>query len=84
MLVEVTTFRLAPGVEETAFLEADARAQEAAMLGTPRALRRTTARGDDGGWLVLVLWDDLPAGPDPVLEGWADPTSVSTARYRTL
>lgn len=84
MLVEVTTFRLAPGVDEVAFLRADAEEQEAAMLRTPRALRRTTARGEDGDWLVLVLRDDGPADPLPFPGAWADAASVVTARYRTL
>lgn len=84
MLVEVTTFRLAAGADEAAFLRADAEEQQAAMLRLPRALRRTTARADDGGWLVLVLRAAPPGEPDAFPGTWAAPGTVSTARYTTL
>jgi hypothetical protein len=84
--VEVTTFRLADGVDEAAFLAADARAQTDVYYQHPGVVRRTTARGEDGEWLVTVLWgspDDV-APPTPDLDALVDPASVRTARYRTL
>jgi hypothetical protein len=55
--VELTTFRLRDGVDEAAFLEADAAVQAFAHV-QPGLIRRTTAREAAGGddWLVLTLW----------------------------
>jgi len=86
VLVELTTFRLADGVDEAAFLVADAERQ-AELNPEPGFVRRTTARGDDGGWLVLALWwtaghaDDAPP---PVPTDLVDPASVRRERYTTL
>jgi hypothetical protein len=56
MLIELLTFRLVAGADETAFLEADARVQQLFFPHQPGAIRRTTARGIDGEWLVVTLW----------------------------
>jgi hypothetical protein len=86
VLVELTTFRLAPGVDEATFLAADAELKEE-LNPQPGFLRRTTARGGDGGWLVLVLWasaahaDDAPA---PVPGALVDAGSLRRERYTTL
>jgi heme-degrading monooxygenase HmoA len=54
-IVELTTFRLAEGVTDDAFLDLDRRIQTELVPNHPGFLRRTTARhGDD--WLVLTLW----------------------------
>ncbi len=86
MLLETTTFRLAPGADEGAFLAADGELQEAL---SPRAgfLRRTTARNETGEWLVLVHWDSAAhadAAPPPIPADLVDAASVRTARYATL
>jgi heme-degrading monooxygenase HmoA len=62
-VVEVTTFRLAEGVSDDAFLALDKRIQT--ELGPNRSgfLRRTTARHGQE-WLVVTLWwseDDAAA-----------------------
>jgi len=49
-------FRLPPGGDEAALLAADRRVQEEFSYQQPGLLRRTTARGEDGSWIVIVLW----------------------------
>jgi len=61
-IVEVTTFRLAEGIGDNAFLALDKRIQTELVPNQPGFLRRTTARhGED--WLVVTLWasDDAAA-----------------------
>ena len=55
-VIEITRFRLAPGTDEAAFLAADRKVQEDFAYQQPGMLRRTTARGNDGGWIVIDLW----------------------------
>lgn len=85
MIVDTLVFRLADGVDEATFLDADRRAQTDVYYQHPGCLRRTTARGADGEWLVTVLWessdDDVPLGE---LGGLLDPASVRRGRYSTL
>ena len=57
MVIEIVTFRLADGTDEAAFLTADQRVQTEFFYLQPGLVRRTTARGADGDWLVLVFWD---------------------------
>jgi heme-degrading monooxygenase HmoA len=57
MLIETVTFRLAADTDESAFLNADKRVQTEFLPNQRGFLRRTTARGHDGEWLVVVLWD---------------------------
>jgi hypothetical protein len=51
-------------------------------------VRRTTARGENGEWLVVTLWssaaeaDAAPAATD--FMALVDPASVSLQRYATL
>ena len=67
-VVEITTFRLAEGVSDEAFLALDRRLQTELVPNQPGFLRRTTARHGDE-WLVVTLWsteDDrrrLRSGP---------------------
>jgi hypothetical protein len=94
-VIEVTTFRLRAGVEETDFFTLDKAVQEEFIAAHPGFLRRTTARGNDGRWLVVTLWTGETeadhsatlAVDDPVVGAFMaalDPTSVESARYRTL
>jgi len=55
-VIETLTFQLAPGTAQSAFLEADQRVQTDFFYRQPGLARRTTARGGDGEWLVVVLW----------------------------
>ncbi len=56
MIVEVTTFRLRADVDEEAARAADHEVQVAFAHHQRGLLRRTTAVGADGEWLVLTLW----------------------------
>jgi hypothetical protein len=55
-VIETTTFRLAEGVADAAFLEADEQVRTGFLYKQPGLMRATTARGDDGEWVVVVLW----------------------------
>jgi hypothetical protein len=94
-VIEIMRFRLAPGSGEAAFLAADRRVQEEFAYQQPGLLRRTTARGADGGWIVIDLWRSA-ADADACDARWEndgvaqafmallDPSSVSTERYQEL
>jgi hypothetical protein len=56
MVIETRTFRLAAGVDEASFREADARLQVEFAYRQRGLLRRTAAMGEDGEWLVVNLW----------------------------
>jgi hypothetical protein len=55
-VIEIMRFRLPPDGDEAAFLAADRRVQEEFAYHQPGLLRRTTARGEDGGWIVVDVW----------------------------
>jgi hypothetical protein len=55
-VIEITRFRLREGTDESMFIEADARLQREFAYRQPGLLRRTTAHGEDGGWIVIHLW----------------------------
>jgi hypothetical protein len=86
VLLETTTFRLAEGVDPAAFLAADEALQ--AELNPRRGfVRRTTARGEAGEWLVLAMWwsaDAADAAPPAVPLDLVDAASVRTGRYQAL
>ena len=88
-------FRLRPGADEAAFLAADKRVQEEFAYQQPGLLRRTTARGQDGRWIVIDLWRseadsdacDARWELDPVPQafmGLVDRSSVTVDRYEPL
>ena len=86
MLLETTTFRLADAVDEADFLAADG-ARQAELSPRPGFVRRTTARGEAGEWLVLAMWwsaAEADAAPAAVPEDLVDPGSVRRARFETL
>jgi hypothetical protein len=94
-VIEIMRFRLVPGGDEAAFLAADRRVQEDFAYQQPGLVRRTTARGDDGGWIVIDLWRsaadaracDARWEHDPVTQGFMallDRSTVSTERYQEL
>lgn len=92
-VIETTTLRLADGVDDAAFLAADEKVRTGFLYRQPGLMRATTAVGDDGEWIVVVLWasdDDAAsaetrARTDPAngeLMALADATSVKRKRYR--
>ena len=95
MIVENRTFRLAEGTSEDDFVRADAECQTDFVYQQPGLIRRTTARGADGSWLVTTLWDSLDDAEaaeraereDPSATGWlalVDPRSMETRRFEAL
>jgi hypothetical protein len=95
LVIEIMTFRLAPDTGEAAFLAADRRVQEEFAYHQAGLLRRTTARGQGGGWIVIDLWRsaadadacDARWERHPVTQGFMallDRSSVSTERYEEL
>jgi hypothetical protein len=86
VLLETTTFRLADGVDEAAFLAAD-EALQADLSPRRGFVRRTTARGEAGEWLVLTMWwsaEVADAAPPAIPSELVDPASVRRARFSTL
>ena len=87
MLIEITTFRLAAGVSEEDFLAADERVRTGVLYRAPDIVRATTARSDDGHWVLVVLWgSDQPAVDVMATElaALVDAESVEQRRYRTF
>jgi hypothetical protein len=95
LVIETITFRLADGATEDAFLAADARVQIDFAYQQYGILRRTTARGPDGEWLVVVFWHseddaenaarsfaDHPATKD--FRAAVDRSTYAIRRYVTL
>lgn len=95
MVIEILRFRLAPGVDRMAFLAADRRVQTEFAYQQPGLLRRTTAQGDAGDWIVIDLWQS-EAHADACAHRWSghpapaafmallDAATVNTERYRPL
>jgi len=88
-------FRLPPGADEAAFLAADRRLQEEFAYQQPGLLRRTTARGEDGSWIMIALWRSSAAAdaaearaehdqPTRALRALLDFSSISVQRYQEL
>ncbi|MGO9910841.1 MAG: hypothetical protein ACLPQS_06755 [Acidimicrobiales bacterium] len=84
-VIQTTTFRLAEGADEEAFLQSDRHAQ-AVLSSSHGIIRRTTARSEAGTWLVVTLWrseDDARAAGSPALAG-VEEVSVETRWFSTL
>ena len=93
MIIEHRAFRLASGTDDATFLAADRRVQTEVAPFQHGFIRRTTARGADGRWLVETLWfDDACADTaseehGPAIDAlWAcvDPASAEVVRWTTL
>jgi hypothetical protein len=73
MIIETLTGRLAAGVDEEAFLEADRRYQTEFVPNHVGFVRRTTARGaGEGEWLVLTFWSSAEAADDSARKAKVD------------
>jgi hypothetical protein len=92
-VIEIATFRLAG--DDDSFLAADHRMQTKFAYQQPGCVRRTTARGNDGEWLVMTMWSDdaaaqaaaAAAEQHPVAVAfWTTvvPDSVTRQRFTTL
>lgn len=84
MLIDVTVFQLREGADEEVFLAADKRAQ--AELSPARGfVRRTTARGENGNWLVLTFWGDVePMATSTELDEFIDASTLRTAQFTDI
>jgi hypothetical protein len=91
-VIEILRFRLAAGTDEADFLAADRRLQQEFAAHQPGLLRRTTARGEGGNWIVIDLWRsaadadacDRRWDSDPVAQAFMeflDRSSVTAERY---
>lgn len=56
--LEIVLFRLKPGVQEAAFLEAN-RAVQTDLQKASGYIRRELSRNEDGQWLDMVYWNSL-------------------------
>ncbi len=94
-MFETMTFRLRSGVDETEFLAVDKRLQVEFAYQQPGLLRRTTARGGGGTWIVIDVWhavgdaDAMSArwDTDPLAAEFmahVDADTVEVRRYTTL
>jgi hypothetical protein len=94
-VIEIMRFRLPPGADQAAFLAADRRVQQEFAYQQPGLLRRTTGRGEDGGWIVIDLWRsaadadacDVRWERDEVTQAFMsllDRSSVAVERYQEL
>jgi hypothetical protein len=94
-VIEILRFELVPGADEAAFIESDKRVQAEFAYQQPGLVRRTTARGEGGRWVVIDLWYSAEAsdaanarwGQDPVTAAFmafVAPDSVSVERYEDL
>ena len=55
-VIETTTFRLADGVDEAAFLQADEQVRTGFLYQQPGIMRATTAKSAAGEWILVVVW----------------------------
>jgi hypothetical protein len=78
-IVEVTTFRLADGVDDESFLALDKRLQTELVPNRPGFMRRTTARHGEE-WLVVTLWASEDTAGEFARETEDDPLQVAFAR----
>ena len=89
-VIETFSFRLPTNADEAGFLAADARIQTEVAYQQPGLVRRTTARGHDGEWLVLTLWESPDAAEVGArvishhLASLIDASSARSARYNPL
>ena len=95
-LIEIQRFRLVDdATDEAAFLAADRQVQIEFAYQQPGMVRRTTARGADGEWLVVTMWasaEDADAATSragshaavAAFRALVDGASLSTDRYTTL
>jgi hypothetical protein len=94
-VIEILAFRLKEGADEAAFLAADKRVQVEFAYQQPGLLRRTTARAEDGNWMVIDIWQtaehadacEARWGEDEVAQeftSFVDPATVRSKRFFEL
>ena len=93
-VLEVETFTLATGVDAVAFRALDEQMQEWCYVNRPGLARRTTARADNGSYVVITLFGDASQAvstyyknTDTVVAAWSSAiteSSRSVAVYSLL
>ena len=93
-VLEVETFTLASGVDASAFRAIDEQMQEWCYVNRPGLARRTTARADNGTYVVVTLFGEASQADssyyqnsDAVVTAWSaaiTETSRSIAVYSLL
>jgi heme-degrading monooxygenase HmoA len=76
MLIEINTFRLADGADHAAFLEIDDQIRTGFLYHQPGLVRATTARGDDGEYVVILLWESEEQADASAAKVWDDPAFI--------
>jgi hypothetical protein len=84
-VLEVETFTLASGVDAVAFRALDEQMQEWCYVNRPGLARRTTARAEDGTYVVITLFDEASQAvsayyknTDAVVTAWSAAITEST------
>jgi hypothetical protein len=95
VVIELMQFRLLPETTVDEFVAADDRLQTDFAYQQPGLLRRTTARGDNGEWVVIDHWRS-ESDANACAERWEhdtvaqafmrllDRSSVRVQRFSTL
>ena len=95
MILEILRFKLSPDADVADFMQADKCVQTDFAYQQRGMVRRTTARGDDGRWVVIDLWQS-EADADRCDAAWRDDpkaaefmrhvdrSSVTSERFETL
>ncbi len=93
-VLEIETFSLTNGIDAAAFRALDEQMQEWCYLNRTGLARRTTARNDDGTYVVITLFGeesqsvaDYYKSRDQVVVAWSsaiDESSRSLATYSLL
>ena len=93
-VLEVETFTLTSGTDSVAFRNLDEQMQEWCYVNRPGLARRTTARNDDGTYVVITLFGDASqadatyyTSSDSVVSAWSaaiTESSRSVAVYSLL
>lgn len=78
-IIETLTFRLADGVDESAFRAADHEVQTRFFSPHVGFIRRTTARGADGEWIVVTLWQ-AEAAAETAASATSEPSVIAFNR----
>jgi hypothetical protein len=94
-VIETMTFALRAGTDDATFLAVDRRVQTGFAYQQPGLVRRTTARGAEGQWIVVDLWSSA-SDADAMGTRWetdalaaefmacVDAETVQVRRYTTL
>jgi hypothetical protein len=77
VIVEISQFRLVPGSDERAFVEAAEETQSAFLARQEGFVSRDLLRGEDGSWMDVVRFADAEAA-QAAFQAFAGHPSVKT------